>query len=234
MIVLQLVLAHLLGDFVLQPTRWVELRRKKRRGLKYQLYHVLVHMALIAVLTGSQKETLWIIPVVGVSHFVIDFFKDRFYSKKRAITLFLLDQLAHFCVIAAVVYGKGLDFAWKEISWESVYALAIGVLLATYVSSVFIRLILNTVMNELTDSSMDESMRKAGMIIGMLERLFVFAFVALNYWQGIGFLLAAKSIFRFGDLSKKDHRIKTEYVLIGTLLSFGLAMLSGGVYNWIS
>ncbi|RZK66384.1 MAG: DUF3307 domain-containing protein, partial [Pedobacter sp.] len=36
--------------------------------------------------------------------------------------------------------------------------------------------------------------------------------------------LAAKSIFRFGDL-KDAHDIKlTEYVLIGTLLSFSIAV----------
>ncbi|TNE28137.1 MAG: DUF3307 domain-containing protein [Bacteroidetes bacterium] len=234
MIVLQLVLAHLLGDFILQPTQWVEKRRKKGKGLVFRVYHVLVHMSLVALLTGFSVDTLWMIPVIGVSHFGIDFLKDRFYSKKRAVALFLLDQLAHLMVIAAVVWGHGVNFSHVELSWESIYALAIGLLLATYVSSVLIRMVLNSVLNELTDSKMDESMRKAGLIIGMLERVFVFAFVVLNYWQGIGFLLAAKSIFRFGDLSQKDHRIKTEYVLIGTLLSFGLAMLSGGLYNWIT
>jgi hypothetical protein len=41
------------------------------------------------------------------------------------------------------------------------------------------------------------------------------------------FLLAAKSIFRFGDLKKVKDRKLTEYVLIGTLLSFGIAILVG-------
>jgi hypothetical protein len=35
--------------------------------------------------------------------------------------------------------------------------------------------------------------------------------------------LAAKSIFRFGDF--KDRKL-TEYVLIGNLLSFGMAMIT--------
>ena len=43
----------------------------------------------------------------------------------------------------------------------------------------------------------------------------------------IGFLLAAKSIFRFGELSKAQEIKTTEYVLIGTLASFTIAILIG-------
>jgi len=38
-------------------------------------------------------------------------------------------------------------------------------------------------------------------------------------------LIAAKSIFRFSDLSRSKDRKLTEYVLIGTLLSYGLAIM---------
>ena len=72
--------------------------------------------------------------------------------------------------------------------------------------------------------SEDASLPQAGQYIGMLERLFVFGFIALNQWQAIGFLLAAKSVFRFSDLSRAKDRQLTEYILIGTLLSFGLAI----------
>jgi len=58
----------------------------------------------------------------------------------------------------------------------------------------------------------------------------VFFFIISGHWEGVGFLLAAKSIFRFGDLKGAGERTLTEYVLIGTLLSFGLAMLVGVVY----
>ena len=49
----------------------------------------------------------------------------------------------------------------------------------------------------------------------------------MGQWQGVGFLLAAKSVFRFGDLNRSDDRKRTEYVLIGTLVSFGTAILAG-------
>lgn len=45
-----------------------------------------------------------------------------------------------------------------------------------------------------------------------------------NHWEAVGFLLAAKSVFRFGNLKESHGRKLTEYVLIGTLLSFALAL----------
>ena len=45
--------------------------------------------------------------------------------------------------------------------------------------------------------------------------------------EGIGFLLAAKSIFRFGDLNKAQELRNTEYILIGTLTSFAIAISIG-------
>jgi hypothetical protein len=79
----------------------------------------------------------------------------------------------------------------------------------------------------------EKSLENAGAYIGMLERLFIFAFVLLNQWVGIGFLLTAKSVFRFGDLSKASDRKLTEYILIGTLLSFGLAISIALCYKFL-
>ena len=69
------------------------------------------------------------------------------------------------------------------------------------------------------------SLQDAGKFIGIIERLLIYLFVCTHHFEAVGFLLAAKSIFRFGDL-KEAHDIKlTEYVLIGTLLSFGVALI---------
>lgn len=86
---------------------------------------------------------------------------------------------------------------------------------------------------QLEEDLKGESLENAGAYIGMLERLFVFAFIVMNYWEGIGFLIAAKSVFRFGDLSKAKDRKLTEYILIGTLLSFGLAIAFGMAYKYV-
>lgn len=63
------------------------------------------------------------------------------------------------------------------------------------------------------------------MWIGIIERLLVLIFVLIDAVEAIGFLLAAKSVFRFGDLRDGTDRKRTEYVLIGTLLSFAVAFV---------
>jgi cyanate permease len=77
------------------------------------------------------------------------------------------------------------------------------------------------------------SNKNTGTYIGILERLLIFICIVSGFYEGIGYLLAAKSIFRFGDLTKAGHRSMTEYVLIGTLLSFTSAILWSLLYLYL-
>ena len=78
-----------------------------------------------------------------------------------------------------------------------------------------------------------EILYKAGRWIGIIERVLILSFVFIQQFGAIGFLLAAKSVFRFGDLKDGHDKGHTEYVLIGTLLSFGLTILTGLFINRI-
>ena len=64
-----------------------------------------------------------------------------------------------------------------------------------------------------------------GRTIGRYERLLVFILVLTNAATAIGFLIAAKSIFRFGDITDSANRQKAEYILLGTLMSFTFALV---------
>jgi hypothetical protein len=76
-------------------------------------------------------------------------------------------------------------------------------------------------------SATTRSLENAGELIGILERMLIVLFILLDKWEGVGVLLAAKSVFRFGDLKEARDMKLTEYVLIGTLLSFGTAIVTG-------
>ena len=78
-----------------------------------------------------------------------------------------------------------------------------------------------------------DSLKNAGNWIGIIERLLVFVFIVVGQFGAVGFLLAAKSVFRFGDLNRESNMKLTEYVLIGTLLSFGIAILTGIAFQQI-
>jgi len=43
--------------------------------------------------------------------------------------------------------------------------------------------------------------------------------------NGIGFLIAAKSILRFGEIKDASQRKVAEYIIIGTFVSFAWALL---------
>ena len=65
-----------------------------------------------------------------------------------------------------------------------------------------------------------------GKWIGYLERMLIVTFVLSGNIAGVGLLMTAKSVFRFSDVQKGDLRM-TEYMLLGTLLSFAIALAGG-------
>jgi len=65
-----------------------------------------------------------------------------------------------------------------------------------------------------------------GKLIGQMERCLIFLFIFIGQPAGIGFLVAAKSILRFEKA--KDQKL-AEYVLIGSLLSFSMAIALSSV-----
>jgi hypothetical protein len=69
-----------------------------------------------------------------------------------------------------------------------------------------------------------ESLPGAGRVIGHLERGLIYVLILLGQPQGVGLLIAAKSILRFGAV--RDDRALSEYVIIGTLASFAWALLA--------
>ena len=70
-----------------------------------------------------------------------------------------------------------------------------------------------------------KGLEKGGLYIGWLERSLVMLLLLINQSAGIGFLLAAKSILRFGEIKNTQQRKVAEYIIIGTFLSFGWALL---------
>lgn len=227
MLLIKLLLAHFLGDFVFQPKPWVEERfRKKWRAPRFYL-HLLVHGLLILLLFWDLSIWRLVLAVVGV-HGSIDLLKAYRVKKKTEEKWFFLDQFLHILSLV-------LLWAWWEghLQWPLIEELpariwlyVLALVFLTRVSDLIIQKVMARWTDQLKDPS-EDSLQRAGQYIGMLERLFVFTFIIFGNWQAIGFLIAAKSVFRFGNLQDARDRKLTEYILIGTLLSFGLATLAG-------
>ncbi len=231
-LLIKILLAHFIGDFVLQPDSWVADKvQKKAKSLKLY-YHVGIHLLLLIAFILDVKYGAGI-AIIIVSHFIIDLWKLYAQSDTDWRKLFWVDQGLHIAVILAVVHYYEPIFTLAEVSQslDQVLLLILSLVLILWVSSTVIKMLISKWSPDTEDKD-EDSLAKAGSFIGKLERLFVFGFVVTGNIQAVGFLLAAKSVFRFGDLKESKDRKLTEYILIGTLLSFGIAMAIGLGYNW--
>lgn len=223
---IKLLLAHVVGDFVLQPLKGVIDKQQRKHKSPFLYIHVLIHAVLVFALLQFQWSLWPVVIIIGVTHFFIDLTKLNLDGRVREPWLFLLDQIAHLAVIAGLVYVfyHG-DIQLYALIKPEYLLLTLGVVSATFAAAILIQILLSRW--KVVEDDPHSSLKNAGKYIGMLERLLVFVFVILQQWLAIGFLLAAKSVFRFGDLSRAKDRKLTEYILIGTLLSFGIAVLIG-------
>lgn len=230
---IKLILAHIIGDFVFQPDKWVKDKKERKHRSPYLYLHALIHAVSLAVLLQFDTKYWLGVSIIIISHLLIDIIKLNLNDRVNSILLFFTDQMAHLLVIAGVVgIYEGYAIAINALDTPNILLFITAILTVTIVSAIFIRVLITKW--DLQEDSIEDSLENAGKYIGMLERLFVFGFVVTNHWQAIGFLLAAKSVFRFGDLSKSKDRKLTEYILIGTLLSFGLAVVTALTYQYIA
>ena len=73
----------------------------------------------------------------------------------------------------------------------------------------------------------NKNLLHAGRVIGALERILTVIFIISGHLEAVGFIFAAKSILRF----KEADTAKTEYLLVGSLLSFLIAVVFGIGFN---
>lgn len=209
-----LLLAHLLADFVFQTTHMV-LNKHKPAIL---IMHGLQVFALTALLSGG---ALLISAAIAVSHIAIDWLKLRFAP--TSLRGYLADQAAHLVILAGAAFWIAtLDPFWPFLPPEALHVAALlsGLLLASPAGGPAVGLL----MQRYKADAAPEGLENAGRMIGLLERALIFLMVLIGEPTGIGFLIAAKSILRF-DTVARDQRIG-EYVIIGTLASFGWALVA--------
>ena len=223
---LKLLLVHFLCDFVFQPDSWIKNKELKKHKSGRLYIHSLLHGVLSLILVW--EPSFWPYAVaISLSHFLIDLSKLIFQKKTNQKTWFFIDQALHLLVMGIIAWlWAGTWFDLSLLDTRKTFLTLTGIVFLTSPASVIIKILVSG-WTPNTEDKRKDSLQNAGKYIGILERLFVLAFILSNHWQAIGFVLAAKSIFRFGDLTASKERKLTEYVMIGTLLSFGMAVLTG-------
>ncbi len=231
----KLIAAHLLGDFVLQSDQLC--RMKCSDNLSKQFVALAIHSAIQAVLSYIFVAVWgeWFIPtVIFVSHFIIDFVKVRYGSQK--LPAFVSDQIAHYLVIILLgwlVSGNMEDCGHRELFSSSFWLIFTSYIAILAPTSMLIKSFIEYEKWLPKDLS-SQGLPNAGKWIGYLERILILTFIYTGNVEGIGFLIAAKSVFRFGELSKASDIKITEYVLIGTFASFTVSILIGFAVEWLN
>ena len=195
-------------------------------------YHVLVVTVLTYIFLWDWSK--WYIPlIVMVTHLVIDIWKSH---RSNNFIYFLFDQLLHLAVIlliwVVVYFNCQLITAWviKYLSSSHFWILVLSYYLVIGPLGIAIGKATEKWQKE---AGMDAGgLSKAGMWIGRCERVLILTFIISNQYTALGFLMAAKSILRFGDKDDREQK-KTEYILVGTLISFSSAAIVGAIVNYI-
>jgi len=108
---LQLLLGHVVGDFVLQPY-WLVLA--KRQGWIGLIIHVGVVTFVTALLVWNAIPNWWVwVIVLFIIHLFIDQFRTFVFtdnSKGKGLLLLILDQLAHVLSLMFI--------AWAATGWR--------------------------------------------------------------------------------------------------------------------
>lgn len=177
--------------------------------------------------------------IIGVSHLLIDALKSYFIKRRedKKPFLFFVDQLLHVFVLILVSWIYHNNYAPNYFFDLNLNTKIIAVLAAflfcakpanifiKYTFGLFGLTIAKQPATGTTNSTSEKELENAGKVIGIVERFMALGLILAGQYGAVGLIIAAKSILRFNSPQKN------EYILVGTLLSFGCTILIGLLIN---
>lgn len=123
--------AHLIADFLLQPSWLVRWKEKHVTGV---VVHAAIHAICMALLVLPDRfSTVALIVLVAILHGWIDHLKIAYQKRRKEfVRPFLMDQLAHFAVLVGATMASPVPLHWNSLSFQWIagillfYSFAIG------------------------------------------------------------------------------------------------------------
>lgn len=229
------LMTHIICDFYLQPTKWVEAKKAFTYRSPELYFHSLLHGASLIVpviiLSIDWRSAICLVSIVAISHFAIDLWKVTTQNGDK-FSHFVIDQALHILVLTTIAFhmtaSTQIEALLKHENFSDAVIVIFGYLLILKPTSI----VIGNILKKYPISSMENDnningLVSGGKLIGYLERVLILTFTLAGSYAAVGFVLAAKSIFRFGELSKSADRSITEYVFIGSLISVVITTLVG-------
>lgn len=230
----KMILAHLISDFLLQKDSWIADRIARKVKSKYLYWHIIITALTALLLVGF---AYWkTILIISVTHYFIDLVKS--YANPT-FKNFILDQLSHLIIIF-LSWALQFNLLPTEETLQNFYIadrlwiFAAGVFFLTYPSAILIDQATKHWSNQListTSTNNNSGLLNAGKYIGIIERLIICVLVYQSQYEAIGLLITGKSILRY---QSANEEIKTEYLLVGTLISMSLAFAVGLLFKHLA
>ena len=223
-----LAATHFAADFLIRPDGMAP------AGPRAFLFHIALVTALAWAALGYPPAWM-LLGLLAASHAGIDLARRRWGG--RGLAAFLAGQAAHLAAITLLAsfwpgsWGAGVwaqpatlaRLPWLE-ALPAAYALTAGVIATVWAGGQAV----GALMSEMLTAEIPKGLPRGGLVIGRLERLMILMMILLGQPAGIGFLITAKSILRFGEVTGHQDdaatRLLSEYVIIGTLASFAWAL----------
>lgn len=226
-LILLLIIAHLLSDFIIQTKN----KRDSAGDVTFNYYHLIVvgiTSYLLSFDIGFWKAAI----LLTIIHLITEKWKQFF--KERNKNLFFIEQAIYLASIIVIVFVHSKLFGINLLIDIGLKPIAIitGFIFCTKPSNIIIKYLLKGFSIQTPEENSKEpgkqSLPNAGKLIGIVERFLALALIIMDQYEAVGLIIAAKSILRF------NNEKKSEYVLVGTLLSFALAIFSGILINLIN
>jgi Flp pilus assembly pilin Flp len=222
------LLAHILADYTFQTDRKAADKNEKGFKSKFLKWHALI-LFISAWLLSFQVYFVIGALLIALTHYIIDGFKPKLNrSASLGRYAFFIDQGMHLVILCIIIYTYSIYFKLDTIVYLNInsryLAVGIGYLICGKPANMVIKEIFKASKIEFEGMN-KEDLPNAGRLIGVVERWLVLTFILIGQFSAVGFLIAAKSILRYKDEEKGIN--KSEYVLIGTLISFAMAIGMG-------
>lgn len=236
---------HLIGDYYL---KYIPFMREKDAGILRIFIQALIYTLLITIIYSLFLPVDYVLfgglTTLGI-HFMIDLWHYLILKNQQGkpkehqwrLGLFIGNLLLHFLffyLLFELVDGRNLyiaDGARKIIEMllfiKPGDPLSIrikylfGYLFLITPSSYLMRYILQVIIPN--EPRVESNRDNVGSMIGNIERIIVFTLGIMDLYASIALVITAKSLARFKQL---EDRAFAERYLIGTLLSFLIALLS--------
>ena len=235
LLLFRLLGAHMIADWAFRLNFWEKLQDSEKWFSTRQL----AEGAAAGVLTyvcATSWGSIWLPFIIFISRVLLDRLKNK---KEKRVLFFIINLTGHLVIILCcwiVLVSESMAdiraILCLLVSNTKLWTLTLSYIAVIWPAGVWIGRITENWRQELNDPDF-QGLEKAGLWIGRLERVLILTFVLLNRYEAIGFLIAAKSIFRFEEIKTSKNRKEVEYILIETMLSFVIAIFIGILTTWV-